>query len=530
MEVDKGGKAPSEKQATAPAPASRSPASNTTAFSLAAGSRAATPREEPELQKQAVPSSGAGSARDTGAQGCEKGDAGPEGGAELATERLTVAGDSLHMPEHALDLAILQMMYTDLMLSHQALAASHRALLGSLYTGQYMGQFSPFGPPYGSFFPPGLPTPPPPPPPPSYYDHLPGFGYDAFAGPSCSPPQDASAGPPGSTWYGLGALFFPPDQGPPPQFFRGSADMADAGAPWGLFPLDEEKPPHPRDDMGHGAGSVAPPAAPAATPAAPASSPPAQGVHAHATSTAPAPPQPQRMASPRAAQPAHTHPSPPPQPRGEAPPPPPQELRQWHAPARPGLGGLLGGQPQAPAQGPQPGGVNGAAARGARRPLPERVLAFVNLKLIMKLVVLVFIMSQDGSRQKVLFWCLAAFLIYLYQIGALTPLRRWLMVLNNNPAMRVVPGGPGAAGANNDAAGANNPPGPRTLGGMIMGALWELQVLILGFFTSLLPGWNMHEAVPAWGGGPRPVAPPGAAAARAANNGRPREDDREHQD
>ncbi|KAK4851637.1 hypothetical protein QYF36_017031 [Acer negundo] len=50
----------------------------------------------------------------------------------------------------------------------------------------------------------------------------------------------------------------------------------------------------------------------------------------------------------------------------------------------------------------------------------------LDLLLILKLAVVIFLFNLDGSRLRLIFLVFFASLIYLYQTGALTPLLRWL--------------------------------------------------------------------------------------------------------
>ncbi|XP_021911872.1 uncharacterized protein LOC110825697 isoform X2 [Carica papaya] len=72
--------------------------------------------------------------------------------------------------------------------------------------------------------------------------------------------------------------------------------------------------------------------------------------------------------------------------------------------------------------------------RQQQQPVPHRQvvvrrfqIAFqLDLLLILKLVAVIFLFNQDGSRQRLAVLVLFASIIYLYQTGALTPLIRWL--------------------------------------------------------------------------------------------------------
>ncbi|MCO5579157.1 hypothetical protein L7F22_033010 [Adiantum nelumboides] len=155
----------------------------------------------------------------------------------------------------------------------------------------------------------------------------------------------------------------------------------------------------------------------------------------------------------------------------------------------------------------------------------------IDLLLILKLAVVVFIFNQDGSRDRLFLLLFLAGLAYLYQTGALSPLLRWISQSaqrammppqQQQPARAVpaerglgqggieaagVPGqeGPVAAVDNPAAAPVGEGGGPANVGGdrgqqlapPVQGATWwgilkEVQMIVVGFVTSLLPGFHQH--------------------------------------
>ncbi|KAI9191190.1 hypothetical protein LWI28_004879 [Acer negundo] len=129
---------------------------------------------------------------------------------------------------------------------------------------------------------------------------------------------------------------------------------------------------------------------------------------------------------------------------------------------------------------------------------------------------------QDGSRLRLIFLVFFASLIYLYQTGALTPLLRWLQQSMQRaaapphqprPAVRA-DNAPAAAGQGNEnaalaegQAGAENENEAQNEGnraeenqngvepGVNGGNQWwgivkEIQMIVFGFITSLLPGFH----------------------------------------
>lgn len=141
----------------------------------------------------------------------------------------------------------------------------------------------------------------------------------------------------------------------------------------------------------------------------------------------------------------------------------------------------------------------------------------LDLLLILKLAAVIFVFNQDGSRLRLSALVLLASLIYLYQTGALTPLLRWLSQSMQRaaqppprPAVRAenVPAAArqgndvaeGQAGGENEnqplndgnqAAGNENAVDPGANGGnQWWGIVKEIQMIVFGFITSLLPGFH----------------------------------------
>ncbi|PON74154.1 Transmembrane protein [Parasponia andersonii] len=176
-------------------------------------------------------------------------------------------------------------------------------------------------------------------------------------------------------------------------------------------------------------------------------------------------------------------------------------------------------------------GQEGQQQRQHQQPPPQRQvvvrrfqIAFqLDLLLILKLAAVVFLFNQDGSRHRLVVLVFFASLVYLYQTGALTPLIRWLSQGMHRaavpphpprPAVRAenVPpparlgienadlaeGQPGAEIENRpadnvDQAVENENVAERE-GGNGGNRWWaivkEIQMIVFGFITSLLPGFH----------------------------------------
>ncbi|KAJ4972244.1 hypothetical protein NE237_005343 [Protea cynaroides] len=144
----------------------------------------------------------------------------------------------------------------------------------------------------------------------------------------------------------------------------------------------------------------------------------------------------------------------------------------------------------------------------------------IDLFLILKLAAVIFVFNQDGSGTRLFLLVLFASLVYLYQTGALAPFIRWLSQgmqragappqpravhrVENGPAARqedenAAPGGvrPGVENDNRLADDTNQPAEnenqaePRARGGVNWwGIVKEVQMIVVGFITSLLPGFH----------------------------------------
>ncbi|KAK6147424.1 hypothetical protein DH2020_018336 [Rehmannia glutinosa] len=153
----------------------------------------------------------------------------------------------------------------------------------------------------------------------------------------------------------------------------------------------------------------------------------------------------------------------------------------------------------------------------------------LDLMLILKLAAVIFLFNQDGSRQRLALLVFFASLVYLYQTGALAPVIRWLSQRTQRAAVRPQP--PRAAvradnlpaaeaqGNENDGiavqvinnticdmlgaqpVGENENQqaddgngavenGQGEAGNRWWGIVKEIQIIVFGFITSLLPGFN----------------------------------------
>ncbi|XP_024024168.1 uncharacterized protein LOC21399886 [Morus notabilis] len=169
--------------------------------------------------------------------------------------------------------------------------------------------------------------------------------------------------------------------------------------------------------------------------------------------------------------------------------------------------------------------------RQHQQPAPQRHLvqrrfqiAFqLDLLLILKLAAVIFLFNQDGSRHRLIVLVLFALLVYLYQTGALTPMIRWLSQGMHRaavpphplrPAVRAenVPpparqgienaalaeGQPGAEMENRPADNGDQPvenehlaePNGGNGGNQWWAFVKEIQMIVFGFITSLLPGFH----------------------------------------
>lgn len=150
-----------------------------------------------------------------------------------------------------------------------------------------------------------------------------------------------------------------------------------------------------------------------------------------------------------------------------------------------------------------------------RQPVVRRIRIHLrlDLMLIAKLAVLVFAFNQGGeaSRTRTLLLSGAAVLFYLYQTGALAPLHRWFAqgtrhVLGqplqpppadpqNNGLGNQARGGPAVGavpvGGQGTGVGPEGPPLQQQRDRR--GVLREIQVFLMGFLVSLLPGFHAPD-------------------------------------
>ncbi|KAJ3693462.1 hypothetical protein LUZ60_008942 [Juncus effusus] len=170
------------------------------------------------------------------------------------------------------------------------------------------------------------------------------------------------------------------------------------------------------------------------------------------------------------------------------------------------------------------GAVGGARDAGQRNNNQVVVRRFqfqvqLDLALLIKLAAVVFLFSQDGSTQRLFLLILSALFVYLYQTGTLTPIMRWLRQAarpparaaqvnnnNNNDANNQRPEGnvgvenpnpnpnPNQEGENQ---AANPNPNPNGVEGGNRNGVWgiikEIQMIVVGFVASLLPGFQHHD-------------------------------------
>ncbi|KAH9624431.1 hypothetical protein KSS87_004048 [Heliosperma pusillum] len=149
----------------------------------------------------------------------------------------------------------------------------------------------------------------------------------------------------------------------------------------------------------------------------------------------------------------------------------------------------------------------------------------LDLALILKLVAVIFLFNQDGSKQRLAVLVFSALIVYLYQTGAFTPLVRWVSEAMHRAAAPPRPPRPAAgiepavregdevvaadgqpAVENNlnppaddaNQGGIENEGGPEAgveAGNHWWGIVKEIQIIVFGFITSLLPGFhNMDHA------------------------------------
>ncbi|KAJ4709249.1 Transmembrane protein [Melia azedarach] len=146
----------------------------------------------------------------------------------------------------------------------------------------------------------------------------------------------------------------------------------------------------------------------------------------------------------------------------------------------------------------------------------------LDLLLILKLAAVIFVFNQDGSRLRLTVLVIFASLIYLYQTGALTPFLRWLSQSMQRAAQPPHPPRPAVRAENvhaaarqvneiagvadgqaraenenqplndgNQAAENENIADPAAnRGNQWWGIVKEIQMIVFGFITSLLPGFH----------------------------------------
>uniref|UniRef100_A0A0A9E9Q7 Uncharacterized protein n=1 Tax=Arundo donax TaxID=35708 RepID=A0A0A9E9Q7_ARUDO len=145
----------------------------------------------------------------------------------------------------------------------------------------------------------------------------------------------------------------------------------------------------------------------------------------------------------------------------------------------------------------------------------------LDLALIIKLAAVVFLFSQEGSKQRLFLLILFASLIYLYQTGAITPFVRWLqraggaaahppqaparvenrapLAQNDGNDQPHDPANPDQAAENQEpGAGADNEnqqgaEGEGNRRNWLGGILKEVQLVVVGFVASLLPGFQHND-------------------------------------
>ncbi|PIN17039.1 hypothetical protein CDL12_10295 [Handroanthus impetiginosus] len=146
----------------------------------------------------------------------------------------------------------------------------------------------------------------------------------------------------------------------------------------------------------------------------------------------------------------------------------------------------------------------------------------LDLLLILKLAAVIFLFNQDGSRQRLTLLVFFASLVYLYQTGALAPVIRWLSQGMRRAAAPPQPPRPAVRADNLPAAGGQGnenvgvaegqvvgenenqqvdgnraiendhagEPGQGVVGNRWWGIVKEIQMIVFGFITSLLPGFQ----------------------------------------
>lgn len=98
--------------------------------------------------------------------------------------------------------------------------------------------------------------------------------------------------------------------------------------------------------------------------------------------------------------------------------------------------------------------------------------------LLLKLASFVFVLNQGGSPERLFTLSLIAGLVYIAQMGGLERLRSSLVPIWESFS-RSLRGGPGIVNG--------------TEHSLVQRMLNELKILLLGFISSLLPGWNFEQ-------------------------------------
>ncbi|XP_039132699.1 uncharacterized protein LOC120269432 [Dioscorea cayenensis subsp. rotundata] len=162
---------------------------------------------------------------------------------------------------------------------------------------------------------------------------------------------------------------------------------------------------------------------------------------------------------------------------------------------------------------------------GRQRQVVDRRFHFafqLDLALLLKLAAMVFLFGHEGSRQRLILLVLFALLMYLYQTGVLRPLVRWVRQGAAPPQPRPAvppenaprpepderneprPEENPRVDNQNQPPEAENPPAanenlqpqpePERRNGIdLRGFAREIQTFIIGFITSLFPGFHHHH-------------------------------------
>ncbi|CAN6880353.1 unnamed protein product [Brassica oleracea var. botrytis] len=153
-----------------------------------------------------------------------------------------------------------------------------------------------------------------------------------------------------------------------------------------------------------------------------------------------------------------------------------------------------------------------------QQPAHQRQVVVRRFEIAFQLYIFLILKLADGSRQRLAVLVIFATIIYLYQTGALAPFVRWLSqgmhraavpppprpnrhADNDPPAAAAVPLNEDAApegqenGADNrNRANANENVDAAQQGNQWWGIVKEIQMIVFGFITSLLPGFHNIES------------------------------------